>query len=160
MSLRRFAKSLYPSAPTMQRTKAAPAASETAECLAFIQWTELVSYCGRPLFYRVVKIPNERGKAGIATAILTSIGMKKGFPDYNILAPCGEWHGLYLEAKKKVGGKVDQDQLDWKFRLREFGYWSEICDGADELILATKDYFYRNGAIADGRFVDRTRFTA
>lgn len=136
------------------------APSETAECLAFIGWTGLVFYKGRPLRDRVVKIPNERGKRGVATAILNSIGMATGFPDYDILAPAGRWHGLYLEAKKRDGGSVNEEQNAWRELLTEFGYRAEICAGALELIAATKQYFIDAGCEADGSWVDNTRVQA
>ncbi len=154
------------SGPESRSTKVRPkvpklkAPSETAECLAFIGWTQLVFYKGRPLRDRVVKIPNERGKRGIATAILTSIGMAPGFPDYDVLAPAGRWHGLYLEAKKRDGGNVATDQNGWRDLLTEFGYRAEICAGALELIEATKQYFIDAGCVADGSWVDNTRMQA
>lgn len=128
--------------------------SENAECRAFIQWTELVTYRERPLFDYVVKVANERGKAGIMTAILTSIGMRKGFPDYIVLAQVPPHAGLFLEAKRRLGGHTDPEQISWRDDLIEFGYHAEICAGAAELIDATRRYF--RGA-AKGAFIDRTR---
>lgn len=141
-----------------KQRKALPAPSETSECYAFIAWTKLVTFHGEPLFERVVKIPNERGKSGVQTAILIGIGMRPGFPDYSIHAPAGRWHGLYLEAKKRSGGSIEADQLAWREKLRRWGYHSEICEGADAMIQATRDYFIRAGCIADGSWIDRTDF--
>jgi hypothetical protein len=134
-----------------------PAPSETSECLTFVAWTKLVTFQGEPLFDRVVKIPNERGKSGVQTAILFSIGMRAGFPDYAIHAPAGRWHGLYLEAKRRRGGSVDPEQLAWQSKLKRWGYHCEICAGAEALIEATRCYFERAGCVADGSWVDRTR---
>lgn len=132
--------------------------SETAECRAFIEWTEFVTFKGRPLRERVVKIPNERGKAGPQTAILTAIGMEDGFLDYVLLVPAGRWHGLFIEAKKLKGGnKTDTDQLRWVDLLIEFGYHAEICEGAIAMIAAVKAYFERAGCVTDGSFIDRTQ---
>lgn len=136
------------------------APSETAECRTFVEWTKLVTFHGEPLYERVVKIPNERGKAGAMTAILTSIGMRAGFPDYDILAPAGQWHGLYLEAKKIRGGIVSTDQTQWREKLIRYGYYCEICAGSLELIRATQNYFLAAGAVADGTFIDHTRVSA
>lgn len=137
------------------RTIRAP--SETDECRTFIAWTQLVTFQGEPLSQRVVHIPNERGKAGAAVAILTAIGLRRGFPDYAILAPAGRWHGLYLEAKRRRGSLTGADQTAWRIRLNQWGYCSEICDGAIELILATRRYFFLSGATAAGIFIDNTR---
>lgn len=114
-------------------------ASETDECRAFVSWTRYVRYRGDPLFERVVKIPNERGKRSVMTAILVAIGMKAGFPDYSLLAPLGPYAGLYLEAKR-IGGRVDDAQQRWRDRLNDWGYRAEICEGSLELIDATRRY--------------------
>lgn len=140
--------------PTVHRARCP---SETAECRRFVDWTRLVTFRGRPLFDRTVKIPNERGMRGVMTAILVSIGMRRGFPDYLLLAPAGKFAGLLLEAKKQFGSEIDPEQERWREDLIEFGYHAEICAGADELIYATQQYFVRTGCEADGSYVNRTR---
>lgn len=141
--------------------------SETAECRTFLAWTRLVTFMGESLEVRVVKIPNERGKAGVATAILASIGMRDGFPDYVIHVPviatfvgCHTKHGLYLEAKRVKGGKVDAEQERWRDRLIGWGYHAEICEGALQMIDAVKRYMAMTGATKAGLFVDNTRVAA
>lgn len=143
--------------PKVPKVHGARCPSETAECRRFVDWTRLVTFRGRPLFDRTVKIPNERGMAGVMTAILVSIGMRRGFPDYLILAPVGKFAGLLLEAKRQFGGEVEPEQETWRQDLIEFGYHAEICAGADELIYATQQYFVRAGCEADGSYVNRTR---
>lgn len=146
--------------PTKGRKRqpaALPAPSETSECYRFIAWTKFVHFHGEPLYERVVKIPNERGKSGVQTAILIGIGMRPGFPDYSIHAPAGKWHGLYLEAKKVRGGTVDPEQIVWRDKLRRWGYHCEICEGADAMIAATRRYFETAGCVTDGSWIDRTR---
>jgi hypothetical protein len=127
-------------------------ATEAQECIAFLDWCALVSFDGVPLIERVVKIPNERNKRSVMTAVLAKLGMRRGFPDYVILVPMADWHGLFLEAKRATRGKVDREQEEWRDRLRSWGYAAEICAGASEMIRATRNYF---GGSA-GRFVDRT----
>lgn len=145
--------------------------SETAECRTFIAWTKLVYFDGAPLFDRVVKIANERGKAGVATAILASIGMREGFPDYVIHVPVLQPEradypqmrsrfGLYLEAKRVSGGTVEPEQIAWRDRLRAWGYHAEICEGATAMIHAVKSYMEFTGARASGKFVDNTTVSA
>lgn len=133
--------------------------SETAECRTFIAWTHLVQFEGEPLFERVVKVANERGKAGVQTAILQSIGLRAGFPDYVIHTPAGPFHGLYLEAKRVSGGRVDREQIEWRDKLLRWGYQAQICSGAIELIDAVKLYMRRSGATAAGQFNDATRIS-
>lgn len=139
---------------------------ESAECMTFIAWTKLVHFDGEPLFDRVAKIPNERGKAGTAVAKLVAMGMRPGFPDYVVHAPVIATpqyvtrHGLYLEGKRVTGGTVEPEQEEWRKRLIRWGYHAEICAGAVQLIEATRRYMSLTGATASGRFIDRTRLTA
>lgn len=159
------ARASYKRAParsTQQAHRAAVrprAPSETSECKTFIAWTRLVKFKGEPLFERVVKIANER-RAGPSIAILESIGMREGFPDYDILAPAGQWGGLYLEAKKVDGGKIEPEQEAWRLKLIRFGYHAQICAGSVELIAACQWYFNAAGCVADGSFIDHTRISA
>ena len=140
-----------------------PAPTEHQECLAYIDWTQRVRYKGRPLYERIVHIPNERDKhkgkhnLGIHIAKLASEGVKKGFFDYVILAPFPDCGGLYLEAKRIRGSKTSQEQLDWRERYREFGYEAYICKGADELVKRTQEYFERHAAPGD--WVNPVHFT-
>jgi hypothetical protein len=116
-----------------------------------------VRYRGRPLYDRVVKIPNDRGKRSVFTAIMVAIGMKRGFPDYVILAPIhgySQYGGLLLEAKRVKGSKVDDDQLAWRELLTEFGYRAEICAGSVEMIEAVREYM---SLAAPGDWSDTTK---
>jgi hypothetical protein len=128
---------------------------ETDECRTFIAWTQLVTFQGETIFRRLAKIPNERGKAGAMTAVMVSIGMKPGFPDYVIHTPSGRFHGLYLEAKRE-GETPKAEQTTWRDDLRRWGYHAEICKGALEMIQAVRAYMDMSGAIADGSFRDNT----
>lgn len=143
--------------PTKARSVVGVCPTETEECLAFIAWTRLPLFRGEPLCERVIKIPNERSKSGVQAAILTSIGMRPGFPDYMITAPAGRWHGLYLEAKRIRGSKTDPEQLAWKSKLIRWGYHAEICLGADQMIDAVRRYFTAAGSLADGSWLDPTK---
>lgn len=122
--------------------------------MAFCDWTKLVRWQGEPLWNRTIHIPNERGKAGVMTAILVSIGLRRGFPDY--LFPCPVFGrtddqcddektmlaaGLFIEAKRSHGGRVDPDQVMWRDSLIRWGYHAVICAGVDEMIAAARGYF-------------------
>lgn len=113
--------------------------TETDECRAFIDWTKYVRFMGEPLFERVVKIPNERGKRSVMTAILVAIGLKAGFPDYLICIRTELYGGLLIEAKR-IGEIAKPEQLAWRDRLTRWGYRSVVCAGAGEMIAATQEY--------------------
>jgi len=142
-----------------------PRPTEAQECIGFLDWAQLAQLDGEPLALRVVKIPNERGRAGVHVAVMAKLGMRKGFPDYQLLLPVGGFHGLFIEAKRAKQGRAAGDQLLWQSHLRGWGYAAEICEGALEMIAATRaylaplclDWHPSDRVQATGRFVDRTR---
>lgn len=143
-----------------------PCATEEQECIAFIDWTMRVFYRREALFERVVHIPNERDKhvslrPGAARTALIRIGklkaqgVKDGFPDYMVLAHFPTCAGLYIEAKRRRGGRTPPDQIEWRERLIGWGYHAVICNGADQMIAATQAYFEQHAPAGD--WINRVR---
>lgn len=60
------------------------------------------------------------------------MGVSAGFPDIEIPFPSGQYHGLYIELKRKKGGKVSPEQAEWLQYLREKGYYAEVAHGFEE----------------------------
>lgn len=64
-------------------------------------------------------------------------GVKAGVSDIFLpvpVLPCrldgvGEFYGLYIELKKKDGGKAHDEQLEFQADMREAGYKCEIIHG-------------------------------
>jgi len=50
------------------------------------------------------------------------------------------YHGLYVELKRKTGGKVSIDQLWWLERLELQGYYTTVCRGYDETVAVILGY--------------------
>ena len=48
--------------------------------------------------------------------------------------------GLYIEMKRKKGGKESSEQKEWREYLISQGYKAVVCKGADEAIAAIKEY--------------------
>lgn len=84
-------------------------------------------------------IPNG-GKRDIRTAArLKAEGVKAGVPDIFLPVARGGKHGLYIELKRKRGGKVRPEQTEWKTALEAQGYQCEVCRGwiaARDVIIA------------------------
>jgi hypothetical protein len=90
-------------------------------------------------------IPNGGSRGKYESAMFKRTGVKAGVPDIMIAMPCGPYHGLFIEMKRKIGdgtGKpvTSKEQKDWQMRLREQGYVSYICYGAEEAISAITKY--------------------
>lgn len=77
-------------------------------------------------------IPNG-GKRGKAEAIrFKAEGVKAGVPDICLPVARGEWHGLYIELKRREGGRVSAEQTQWLEALMREGYCTAICRGWEE----------------------------
>lgn len=112
--------------------------SESVEQQCLFRWAALQrgKYPELDLMYH---IPNG-GKRGKAEAIrFKAEGVKAGVPDICLPVPRGEWHGLYIELKRREGGRVSADQTEWLEALMRQGYATAICRGwedAQRVILA------------------------
>lgn len=60
------------------------------------------------------------------------MGVSSGFPDIFVPIPSGGYHGLFIELKRKSGGKVSNVQIEWLAFLRGQGYFAEVCIGFEE----------------------------
>jgi len=67
-------------------------------------------------------------------------GMRKGYPDLFLPVARGGYHGLYVELKRKKGGKVSDAQMWWLERLELQGYFSAVCRGYDEAVETIINY--------------------
>lgn len=90
------------------------------------------------LFFHV---PNG-GKRGMTEAIrFKRAGVKAGIPDIIIPVARKEYHGLFIELKRKVGSNTSDNQKWWIERLNAEGFRAVICFGFEEAVLAIEDYF-------------------
>ena len=65
----------------------------------------------------------------VTGAQMKAEGVKKGFPDIELSVPCGRFHGLFIELKRREGGRVSPEQSEWLNRLSEKGYRAVVCYG-------------------------------
>jgi hypothetical protein len=87
------------------------------------------------------------GKRDAATgARLKAEGVKPGVPDLMLPVPRGNYSGLFIELKKRVGGKVSPHQQAWIDRLRQQGYAAVVCNGASEAIKTLEEYLAHDNA--------------
>lgn len=77
-------------------------------------------------------IPNG-GKRSKTEAMRFSLeGVKSGVPDICLPVARGEHHGLYIELKRREGGKVSAEQTAWIEALIREGYCAAICRGWED----------------------------
>lgn len=91
-------------------------------------------------------IPNggSRGGSALQRTIngkrLKDEGVKAGVPDIFVPVPCGRFCGLYVELKKRQGGRVSLEQRKFADEL-DPRYMLVIAHGAEDGIRKISNYF-------------------
>jgi len=101
--------------------------TEAQEQTTFFQWAKLMEKKW-PELQLLHAIPNGGSRNPIEARHLKEQGVKAGIPD--IFLPCarGGWHGLYIEMKRRKGGRVSIEQKKMIIALRDQGYCIEVCE--------------------------------
>ena len=114
-----------------------PVPTEAEEQITLFEWARLQrgKYPELTLLYHV---PNGGSRNKAEAGRLRAEGVKAGVPDLCLPVPRGRFHGLYIELKRRRGGRVDELQVAWKEELMKQGYSVALCKGweaAAEVIL-------------------------
>lgn len=113
--------------------------SEHVEQCALVRWAKLQAPA-MPGLEMLYAIPNG-GQRHIAVASkLRAEGAVAGVPDLCLPVPTRKYSALYIELKRRVGGRVSKVQQDWIDKLRAYGNRVEVCHGADEARAVILDY--------------------
>ena len=112
--------------------------TEEEEQAVVIRWCQLFE--GHwPELRLIYHIPNEGKRSARAGAMQKAVGLKSGVSDLCLpVARCG-YHGLYIEMKA-MDGKTTEKQQDFLTAVREQGYFSCACWGADAAIEVIEKY--------------------
>ena len=113
--------------------------TEAQEQAALMQWLAYAEMY-HPELRLLHHIPNGGGRNPIEARHLKEQGVKPGIPD--LFLPCarGGWHGLYIEMKRRKGGRVSIEQKKTIIALREQGYRVEVCEGWEKAREVIKEY--------------------
>ena len=113
--------------------------TEAQEQTALFEWAAMASRrC--PELALLHAIPNGGSRNPIEARHLKEQGVKAGIPD--LFLPCarGGFHGLYIEMKRRKGGRVSIEQKKAIIALREQGYRVEVCEGWEKARDVIKEY--------------------
>ena len=105
--------------------------TEAQEQVALFQWAMLEER-RYPELKLLHHIPNGGSRNAIEAKNLKAQGVKPGVPDNFLPCARGEYHGLYIEMKRREGGRLSQYQQDMIRALREQDYAAVVCKGFDE----------------------------
>lgn len=103
---------------------------ESAEQTALFKWAAYSA--GRyPELRLMHAIPNGGSRDPREARNLKAQGVKAGVPDICLPVPRGGYHGLYIELKRRKGGRLSEEQAVWIDRLNRLGYRAVVCRGWD-----------------------------
>lgn len=102
---------------------------EHAEQCALMQWWQLACHSFGIPRECLFAIPNG-GVRHIAVAKkLKAEGVLSGVPDLFLAYPSANYHGLFIEMKKAVGGRTSNNQIGVMRMLIGNGYYAAVCHG-------------------------------
>lgn len=105
--------------------------TEAQEQTTLFQWAAFMSKI-YPELALIHAIPNGGSRNPIEAHNLRLQGVRAGIPD--IFLPCARkgFHGLYIELKRRKGGRVSVEQKKMLLALNEQGYKAVVCHGWEE----------------------------
>ena len=123
--------------------------SEGEEQQALFRWADLLSESRHPELRLLYHVPNGGSRNKVEAARLKGEGVRSGVPDLCLPVARGGYHGLYIELKRAVGGRVSENQTRWLAALVREGYLAVVCHGWDEARRVIENYLderrVRNG---------------
>lgn len=103
---------------------------ESAEQTSLFRWAAC-STGKYPELRLLFHVPNGGSRNPLEAHNLKLQGVRPGVPDIVLPVPRGGFHGLFIELKRRKGGRVSEDQQIWIERLNRLGYRAVICRGWD-----------------------------
>ena len=107
---------------------------EAVEQAALFQWATAMSRQDSRLRW-LFAIPNGTAASSpVEAAKAKRTGRKKGVPDVFLPVPSREYHGLFIELKRRNGRLSDlsDEQSQWIQALTEQGYKTVVCFGWED----------------------------
>lgn len=105
--------------------------TEAQEQTALFQWAGMMA--GKwPELQLMFAIPNGGSRNPIEARHLKEQGVKPGIPDVFLPVARGGYHGLYIEMKRRKGGRVSVEQKKMILALRDQGFRAEVCEGWEQ----------------------------
>lgn len=116
-----------------RKTQAAniPPPLEEEEQAALFAWAERASGAW-PELKLLHAIPNGGHRAKATAAMLKRTGVKAGVPDVMLPVARHGCNGLYIELKRRRGGRLSAEQMAWMDALMREGFRCAMCRGWDE----------------------------
>lgn len=85
-----------------------------------------------PALAMMYHIPNEGKRSGLNGLRMRAQGLRAGVPDICLPVPSGRYTALYIELKRRQGGRVSEAQAGWIGALNRVGCRAVVCRGWEE----------------------------
>ena len=102
--------------------------SEEYEQICLFKWAALESGA-HPELALLHAIPNGGKRIPREAARMKAGGVKAGVPDMFLPVAREGCHGLYIELKRRDGGRVSRQQVAWMNALARQGFKVALCHG-------------------------------
>lgn len=113
---------------------------ETHEGYALIDWWDRSNYAPHIKRNWLFHIANGGSRHPLEAMSLKRQGVRAGISDYQLVYPKDGYHGLWIELKKRKGGRLTKEQKEWLDNMVLLGYSAHVANGADEAIAIIKGY--------------------
>ena len=135
----KMAQAMASMAPALQSAfQLAP--TEHEEQVALFQWAAANEGEHEELKL-LFAVPNGGYRPMTTAAMLREEGVKAGVPDCCLPVARGRFYSLWLELKRADrSNHPTPAQAEWIECLRSYGHMAVVCYGAQEAIIAIKDY--------------------
>lgn len=114
--------------------------TEEMEQTALLDWAQRLSLAACPELKLLHAIPNGGRRSKSEAARMKRAGVKAGVPDLCLPVARNGCHGLYIELKRRMGGRISPKQMEWLYDLTEQGYRCMVCEGWEEAAREISDY--------------------
>ena len=130
----------------MQANKATslPVPTESTEQQCLFRWAGYQKGCF-PELTLLYHVPNGGSRNKAEAGRFRAEGVKAGVPDLCLPVARGGYHGLYIELKRKKGGRVSEDQKAWLSALQQQGYFAALCNGWEAAAKVITEYLSMGG---------------
>lgn len=116
---------------------------EAEEQAALFSWARLAAGT-MPELKLLYHVPNGGSRNRLEAIHLKQQGVRSGVPDICLPVPRGGKGALYIELKRRSGGRLEARQKEWLDALNAAGNLAVVCHGWEEARTVIEQYLLGN----------------
>lgn len=114
--------------------------SEHLEQVHLLKWFRFMAPLHEIDARLLYAVPNGGLRGKLTAYSIKQEGAVAGVPDLFLAVPRGGFHGMFIEMKRAIGGKLSDCQKDMLSLLESQGYKTCVARGRNPAIEAIKEY--------------------